>query len=1467
MASGDFTGSGLADLAVGNITAAGNVQPTTILFSGYQTTSTTQTATNGANIGIRSVDAVTSSSNYSSTTSNTLALPGGTLAITTSPANTAAYGVSVTLTAAPPINGGNVPTGSVLFYDGTTLLNTATLSGGVATYATSALAVGVHTISARYTGDSHYSYTTSQPLTSPTLNFRVTGSASTMAVLSGPITSFTSGGNVGVITVAEKDASGNIMTSANQITLTISGGTTAGTFTTGTATGTSVPTPTYVNGVATFDLSTLPLMAVSSTQTYTLTYADSVGGSPSNTSTVTVGVPSALYIVTNFTDPGTSPACTNQNVASPTLDANCTLRLALTDATTSGGTIAFNNSIVGGGWPKTITLASALNTINWTGPLTIAGPGPANLIISGGNSPGTAADFAIFHEGTTNTSLFSLSGMTIENAYGGNNGPALYLYGPTNITNVNFLNNKQSSAASGGAVFVATTSVGALNIQNSTFQGNTDTGGSGGALSDTGTGAVTINNSSFINSTAGPSTGTQGGAVYIAGGSSTTYIPSITITNSLFTGNTCTGSGGAVNITANTAQVNAAVLTFANDTFYNNSCSGTTSSAGAIYLSGPSATHPDTGTLANLTIVGNSLTNAAATQCYGGGISAGTFAVITLANSVVAGNEVACTVSTKDIADGYIVGAGSTSPGTLTGGSGNISTYAYPGLVALGLSDLGSYGGPTQTMVPLPGSVMLKYGSTFTGDTNATDARGYVRPTTGTNTIDIGAVQTNPSLSFTAQPVSTTTGTAFSPAPAVAYLDSGFSLNTTNSQVVPITLTLDPGILSGTTTANLSSGAATFSSVNSSNPEKGAILIASSGSGVGLISAASTTPFNITGSANQLIFSTKPSTPITAGGASASVIVDEADSGGNTIIGSAAAVTLTITATGFTTYTSSPVTPVNGVATFSGLPTLTISGIYTYTVTATGLGSAAATETVNAGATTKLAVTTTAGSPQTPGAAFNVTVTAEDVNSNKTTAYAGTVAITSTDSAAGLPTSSTLTAGVKTFSVTLNTGGSWTVTATDTVSTGITGVSSSITVNTPETIAATSPTVAYTGSSPAGLSTDYTVTPSTGLSFSGGTAPTCTSAAAASASYAPGSYSITCSGAVLSGYAFSYTAGTLTIAEIVTATNQSVTSGGSMPSLTYTINPTLTPTTPPTCSSTANASSTPGVYPGAITCSGAASAGYSFVYVAGQMTVLSGTVASVTVTGYPTTDSNGTASNVTVTMRDSGNNVVTGYAGTVTLTSSDPTMTYSQVSSVNGVVTLSVTMNTAGTQSITATDSVTSLYGSQTGINVGDLIWVVNSNGTLSKLNSAGGGVSSGSGFSGNTPATGIAFDHSGNVWSLSSTSLVEFSNTGTASGPYTGGGINTPAALTVDGNGAVWVVNGNGSVSQFTNSGTAISPSTGYTDSSISSPTGVAIDNAGAIWISNGGNNSITQMLGVAQPVITPLVTAVQSNSIGVKP
>ncbi|NPV92741.1 MAG: leucine-rich repeat protein [Firmicutes bacterium] len=86
----------------------------------------------------------------------------------------------------------------------------------------------------------------------------------------------------------------------------------------------------------------------------------------------------------------------------------------------------------------------------------------------------------------------------------------------------------------------------------------------------------------------------------------------------------------------------------------------------------------------------------------------------------------------------------------------------------------------------------------------------------------------------------------------------------------------------------------------------------------------------------------------------------------------------------------------------------------------------------------------------TAGTSFNFTVTAEDNSGNTATGYTGTVHFTSTDASSSLPSNYIFIAldnGTHTFSAILNTTGSQTITATDSVTASIYGSSSVILVS------------------------------------------------------------------------------------------------------------------------------------------------------------------------------------------------------------------------------------------------------------------------------------------------------------------------------------------------------------------------------------------------------------------------------------
>jgi len=149
----------------------------------------------------------------------------------------------------------------------------------------------------------------------------------------------------------------------------------------------------------------------------------------------------------------------------------------------------------------------------------------------------------------------------------------------------------------------------------------------------------------------------------------------------------------------------------------------------------------------------------------------------------------------------------------------------------------------------------------------------------------------------------------------------------------------------------------------------------------------------------------------------------------------------------------------------AGAPDLTIASTHsgnflqgqtgaTYTITATNSGTASTSGTVTVADTedpdlsgTESGITVTpaaathlvvAGAPGgTAGTAETLTVTAEDPYGNTNPSYTGTVHFSSSDGQAVLPVNSSLTNGLGTFNVTLETAGNESVTVTDTGNTGL----------------------------------------------------------------------------------------------------------------------------------------------------------------------------------------------------------------------------------------------------------------------------------------------------------------------------------------------------------------------------------------------------------------------------------------------
>jgi hypothetical protein len=119
------------------------------------------------------------------------------LALTTS-ASSITFGTEETLTAtlASSMTGRPAVTGTVSFYDGSTLLGTAMLSSGQSTFTTNSLSPGTHTVRAVYSGDTNFN-----PNTSSNLSITVAAVAPGFTVTSSVSSLTITGGSQGLVTL------------------------------------------------------------------------------------------------------------------------------------------------------------------------------------------------------------------------------------------------------------------------------------------------------------------------------------------------------------------------------------------------------------------------------------------------------------------------------------------------------------------------------------------------------------------------------------------------------------------------------------------------------------------------------------------------------------------------------------------------------------------------------------------------------------------------------------------------------------------------------------------------------------------------------------------------------------------------------------------------------------------------------------------------------------------------------------------------------------------------------------------------------------------------------------------------------------------------------------------------------------------------------------------------------------------
>ncbi len=273
----------------------------------------------------------------------------------------------------------------------------------------------------------------------------------------------------------------------------------------------------------------------------------------------------------------------------------------------------------------------------------------------------------------------------------------------------------------------------------------------------------------------------------------------------------------------------------------------------------------------------------------------------------------------------------------------------------------------------------------------------------------------------------------------------------------------------------------------------------------------------------------------------------------------------------------------------------------------------------------------TAPAAVTAGTPLTFTVTALDQFNNQAVTYAGTVHFTSTDSAASLPADSALAFGLGTFSVTLNTPGSQTLTATDTTTSTIAGTSNAISVS-PVIGAATHFAVSSPSTITAGSAFVFTVK---ALDSKGNTASGY--AGTVDFSSSDGQAGLPANGTLASGIGYF-------AAVLKTAGNQAL-------NVTDTVNNAIAGTS-------------------AVITTGAAAASHFALALPAAAPV-------------------GTGLSVTVTAVDSYGNTATGYNGTVLISSSDGAAGLpANKTLTSGAGTFSVTLNTPGNQTVIATDSV-----------------------------------------------------------------------------------------------------------------------------------------------------------------------------------
>src|SRR6266404_187351 len=486
------------------------------------------------------------------------------------------------------------------------------------------------------------------------------------------------------------------------------------------------------------------------------------------------------------------------------------------------------------------------------------------------------------------------------------------------------------------------------------------------------------------------------------------------------------------------------------------------------------------------------------------------------------------------------------------------------------------------------------------------------------------------------------------------------------------------GILQGTTTEQAISGEATFADLSENLANSITLLFTAPG-----LTSVTSDPIVVgPGQANRLTFSTQPGSAASGVSFGVQPVIKSQDQFGNlSTLGLPASQMITMTL-------SSGAGPLLGMIS-RDIGTSAGNGTVTYTdleidavginkqLTASSSGFSSAVSSVFAVTGSSFSqlqvllpgetaapgsVSGKTGTPiaQTAGAAFNVTVNAVDANWNLINTVTDTARLTASDSNAVLPANAALVNGTKTFSVTLKTAGSGTVTASDvTANTKTANTSSSVSVN-PGSFAKLQLLVPGETAAP-GTGSGKTGTPG---------------------AQTAGSAFIVSVNAVDANWNLVNTNDTVSInssdANAALPSSAGLVSGTKVFSVTLKTAGSATLTSSNTTHSAIPSSTSPSI---------AVIAG---PFVKLQVLVPGETAAPGTIngkSGTPTARTAGSAFNATVNAVDASWNIVNSVTDLAAITSSDANAILpANAALANGTQTFSVTLRTAGTSTVTASD-------------------------------------------------------------------------------------------------------------------------------------------------------------------------------------